>query len=95
MNKLIIASAFAVVLTAGAGAALASGDDDLRINAPRDQWLSIPQVTEKYKAEGYDVRQVKVEDGGYEIYAIDKDGRRIEAYVHPVTGEMLKSERDD
>ncbi|MXN63621.1 PepSY domain-containing protein [Stappia sp. GBMRC 2046] len=95
MHKFLIASSLSVLLTAGAGAAFASGDDDLRINAPRDQWLSIPQVTEKYKAEGYDVRQVKVEDGAYEIYAIDKDGHRIEAYVHPVTGEMLKSDRDD
>jgi hypothetical protein len=44
---------------------------------------------------GYKVRQVKVEDGCYEIYAVDKNGQRIEAYFNPVTAEVVKTKIDD
>jgi hypothetical protein len=94
MHKLLIVPTLAFAIAAAAGAAFAS-DDDARIDVPRDKWLTIAQITEKFTSQGYDVRQVKVEDGGYEIYAIDKDGKRLEAYVNPATGELLKSETDD
>ena len=92
MRKFLIIPAFALALGAS-GFAFAS-DDDARIDAPRAEWLSIAEVTAKFTAEGYDVRQVKEEDGGYEIYAL-KDGKRLEAVVNPVTGEILNTETDD
>lgn len=94
MRKLLIVPALALAMATAAGASFASSDT-VRIDAPRDQWLTIAQVTEKFTSQGYDVRQVKVEKGRYEVYAIDMDGRRIETYVHPVTGEILKREMDD
>jgi hypothetical protein len=94
MRKLLIPSALAVALVAAAGSAFASSDET-RVNVPRDQWLTIPQITEKFTAQGYDVRQVKVEKGGYEVYAIGKDGNRLEVYVHPATGEILGSEAEE
>jgi len=93
MRKLFIMSALTLTL-ASAGTAFASSEE-ARINAPRDQWLSVAQITEKFTAQGYKVRQVKVEKGKYEVYAIGKDGKRMETYVHPVTGEILKGETDD
>ena len=93
MRKLFTITALTLTL-ASAGAAFASSDD-ARTNAPRDQWMSVAQITEKFTSQGYKVRQVKVEKGKYEIYAIDKDGKRVEAYVHPVTGDVLKQETDD
>jgi hypothetical protein len=94
MRKLLILPTLVFAIAAAAGSASAS-NDDVRVDVPRDQWLTIAQITEKFTSQGYDVRQVEVEDGGYEIHAIDKDGKRLEAYVHPVTGELLKSEIDD
>lgn len=94
MRKLLILPTLAFAIATAAGSASAS-NDDVRVDVPRDQWLTIAQITEKFTSQGYDVRQVEVEDGGYEIYAIDKNGKRLEAYVHPVTGELLKSEMDD
>ena len=94
MYKFLIAPALVLALATASGAASAS-KDDVRVDAPRDQWRSVAQITESFTARGYDVRKVKVEKGAYEIYAIDKDGRRIEAHVHPVTGEILKQEIDD
>lgn len=93
MRKSLIIPAFALGMATVAGSALAS-DDDLRVAVPRDQWMTTTQITEKLTSQGYDVRQVKEDDGAYEVYAV-KDGNRIEALVNPATGEMIRSEKDD
>ena len=41
------------------------------------------------KAEGWDVRSIKTEDGCYEAYAIDAKGKRVEAYFNPQTFERV------
>lgn len=93
MHKRLIATTLAAALAAStAGAAFASSDAPA---APRDQWMSVEQVTELFTRQGYDVRQVKAEDKGYEVYAFDKEGKRLEADVDPVTGAILKGEADD
>jgi hypothetical protein len=94
MRKILIVPALAFAIAAVAGSTFAS-NDDVRADTPRDQWLTIPQVTEKFTSQGYDVRKVEAEKGGYEVYAVGKDGQRLETYVHPVTGEPLKGEVED
>ena len=64
-------------------------------NAPKDQWMSEEALKLKATELGYDVRSVKVEDGCYEAYAIDKNGNRVEAYFDPATGEIVKTKTDD
>lgn len=64
-------------------------------NVPQDQWMSEDALKTKAVASGYDVRQVKVEDGCYEIYAIDRDGKKVEAYLHPVTAAVVKIKVSD
>lgn len=94
MKKTLIALALAAALTGTAGAVYASSSD-VRVDAPRDQWMSIEQIAAKLTAEGFDVRGVEEDDGVYEVEAINTKGERIEAYVHPVTGDVIKSEIDD
>jgi hypothetical protein len=94
MRKFLMVPALALGVATVAGYALAR-DEQIRVDVPRDQWLSIAQITEKLTAQGYNVRRIKVERDGYEVRAIDKDGKQLEAYVHPVTGERLKGETDD
>jgi hypothetical protein len=93
MRKFPIMSALAFVLVT-AGSAMAS-DDESRNDAARGSRLTIAEITAKFAAQGYDVRQVKEEDGGYELYAVDKDGNRVESRVDPVTGALQKGENDD
>jgi hypothetical protein len=64
-------------------------------DASRDQWMSVDAAKAKGMALGYEVRQVKEEDGCYEIYAIDKNGARAELYMNPVTGEIIRSNDED
>lgn len=94
MKKLLISSTVAA-LALSAGLALASDDDNakrLGIDVPRAEWLSAAQITEKLAAQGYEVRKIEAEDGVYEVKAIDKNGARLEAYVHPATGEIVRQE---
>ena len=88
-TPLIAAVLFSVIAPA---AAFASQDCP---NVPRDQWMSDAAITEKAKGMGYDVRSIKVEDGCLEAYAMDKDGKRVEVYFHPGTGDVLRVKADD
>ena len=53
----------------------------------RANWKSREALTEKVKAEGWQVRRVKVDGGCYELYGTTPQGERVEAYFHPVTLE--------
>lgn len=84
----IVAAAFAATVPAAASSKNC-------VNAPQTQWMSLADITTKATGMGYKVRQVKIEDGCYEIYAVDKNGNRIEAYFNPVTAEVVKTKIDD
>jgi hypothetical protein len=60
-----------------------------RLNVPHDQWLSPAQISEKLAAKGFKVTEIETDDGAYEVDLVDKNGTRVEAHVHPATGEML------
>jgi hypothetical protein len=81
-------------MSLAAGAALASGDDN-GAGKPGANWLTIPQVTEKLSAEGYQVRDVRIEGKTYEAKMIDRDGHRVEAKVDPLTGSVLGNENGE
>ncbi len=63
---------------------------DAGLNVPRTQWLSYSDVTQKLTVQGYQVHEIEVKDGAYEFEATNPDGLRVEAYVHPVTGEVFR-----
>jgi len=90
--RTIIATAAVALVAATLPAAASSKSCG---NAPQSEWMSIADVQAKAEGMGYKVRQVKIEDGCYEIYALDKDGKRVEAYLNPVTAEVVNTKIDD
>ncbi|HET8692960.1 MAG TPA: PepSY domain-containing protein [Steroidobacteraceae bacterium] len=54
-----------------------------------DTWQSQEKLTETLKAQGWEIRKIKVDGGCYEVYAIDDKGEKVEAYFHPVTLERV------
>ena len=56
-----------------------------------DSWQPQEKLTAMLKEKGWEVRNVKVDGGCYEVYAIDDKGERVEAYFHPVTLEPVKT----
>lgn len=87
MRKVLMTSALVLATAAAAGFAAAS-DDGVRVNVSKERWLSIAQIAEKLTAQGYDIREIEIDDGVYEVSAT-KDGKRVKAYFHPASGEIL------
>ncbi|WP_419903300.1 PepSY domain-containing protein [Kiloniella sp.] len=52
------------------------------------------EITSLLQEQGYEVRDIEVEDDLLEAYAM-KDGVRFEIYVDPNTGKIVKVEEDD
>jgi hypothetical protein len=57
-------------------------------SAPQSQWLSLDALQAKVEALGYKVKKAKLKNACGEIYAVDKNGRRVELFVDPTTGEI-------
>ena len=81
---LVAALAFAPVTTAGA-TGLATCD-----SGSPDSWQPQEKLTAMLKEKGWEVRNIKVDGGCYEVYALDDKQERVEAYFHPVTLERVK-----
>ena len=55
-----------------------------------DTWQPQEKLTALLKEKGWDVRNVKIDGGCYEVYALDEKRERVEAYFHPVTLERVQ-----
>ena len=73
-RTLIPAIALATTIALPATGALASG-----YSKPSEEVSQ--QIRTKLTEQGYDVRKIEIEDGGYEVYAL-KDGQRLELYLN-------------
>jgi hypothetical protein len=60
-------------------------------SGPTSTWQPQETLERRLVTEGWQVRRIKVDGGCYEVYAVDPQGRRVEAYFHPVSLDHLKS----
>lgn len=61
---------------------------------PKDRWISESEMKSKIVNLGYQAKIFKVTKGNcYEIYGLDKAGKRIEIYFHPVTGKIVEEHK--
>lgn len=63
---------------------------DLCKDHPKAEWMKPAAIEAKAKEMGYDVRKVGEEDGCWEVKGT-KDGKRVEVYFDPKTGEIVKT----
>lgn len=84
IRYLLIAAAIAVPLSM----ANATGRMTCEV-VERAKWLSEDALTKKLSADGWKVRFMKEDGGCWEVYGTTPDGKRVEAYFHPATGEKL------
>lgn len=60
---------------------------------PKDKWKDQKAFEQSLKDEGYKIKVFKVTSGNcYEIYGWNKEGKKVEIYFSPVTGEKVKEE---
>ncbi|HUT47820.1 MAG TPA: PepSY domain-containing protein [Alphaproteobacteria bacterium] len=62
-------------------------------SGPKSGWQSQDTLKTKLTGEGWKVRRIKVDGGCYEVYAINDNGERVEAYFHPVTFKHVLTSR--
>jgi len=76
MKKIIVltATAMSLIFTTTAFAS-----DSANYGNATGQWINRDTVKEIVSGQGYNVRRIKREDGCYEVYAIGKSGKRVEA----------------
>ena len=62
-------------------------------SGPQAGWQPEDALKQKLVAQGWSIRRIKVDGGCYEVYAIDQNGKRIEAYFHPLTLNVVPTSR--
>lgn len=86
-SKLIATLALALVI---ASPALAADT----CNVPADKAQSKDTLKAQLEKDGWTVKQIKDDQGCYEVYASKADGTRMEKLFDPATLEMLDVEAD-
>lgn len=76
----------------GFGQVARADDDATCTKAPKEQWQTIDQLKAKLVEQGYKVKEIEFEDGCAEAHVEDKDGKKAELKLDPVTGSVVKSE---
>lgn len=89
MNTRAIRFAAALALSGLSFGALASTYDGECTDQPQSKWLSTADVKARVEAQGYSVGKVKTGGSCYEVYARDKNGKRIELFVNPVNASVV------
>jgi hypothetical protein len=63
-------------------------------DAPRTQWLSEAKIRTIFGEKNFTLVKLKISRGNcYEFYAVHHDGSVVEAYYHPVSGEVVRYNR--
>ena len=81
-----------VVLIAAALAAAPALATGTCPDTPKDKWLRPEEVQVRLEQKGYEVRRIKKEGTCFEVKAM-KDGKRVEAYVNPADATIVKEKR--
>lgn len=91
MSYRLSAAAFAVsvIATLPLPVAGATGLATCDSGSP-DTWQPQEKLTAMLKEKGWEVRNVKIDGGCYEVYALNEKQERVEAYFHPVTLERVE-----
>ncbi|SIQ02732.1 Peptidase propeptide and YPEB domain-containing protein [Rhizobium sp. RU33A] len=88
MQKIIIALGLAAAF---GGTALASE----KCNVAMADWKPREALQTKLEGEGWKVRSIKTEDGCYEAYAINAEGKKVEAYFDQQTLQSVDMKIED
>ncbi len=88
MKRVLITTLFLTAFCAGtAGAAELC-------SVPQGEWQPQDALQKQLESEGVTIKKIKIDEGCYEVYGTDKDGKRIENYYDPKTLSLVKAQED-
>ena len=77
----------ALIATTAAASAFAGPS----CNVPQEKWMKEADFKAKIEGQGYNIKTFKVSKGKcYEIYGLDKAGKKVEIYFDPATGAEIE-----
>lgn len=91
LTKVTIALAFSVSLAFVTDSALA--DEECR--DPIADWQPREVLKKFLEEQGWVVQRIRIDDGCYQVRALDAQGRRVEATYSPASLELLEIELED
>jgi hypothetical protein len=59
---------------------------------PKAEWMAQDQAKARIEAMGYKIDKFKVDGNCYEIYGVNKEGKKAEVYFDAKTLNVVKSE---
>ncbi len=68
---------------------VAQAHGGFKCDVPSSEWQRRDDLQEKLKKKGWEIRTIKIENGCYEVYGFDKQGKRKETYFNPKTFEIV------
>ncbi len=88
MKNIVLGTA--ILFAAGIPPAVSAQADENVCKAPMDQWQPREALQTKLEGQGWQVVRIKTDEGCYEVYATDAQGKKIEAYFDPHSLEPVK-----
>lgn len=77
------------IATIALGIGTAAASD--KCSAPKTEWQPQQALQQKLEGEGWKVKKIKIDDGCYEVYGTDGQGKRMEVYFDPKSFAVVKS----
>jgi len=68
---------------------LAWSHGDVSCNEPRAEWKARVDLQKKLKGVGWTIRDIRIENGCYEVYGFDDKDKKVEAFFNPKTFERI------
>ena len=82
-----------VLAMMGSGSVLATGLATCDSGA-KENWKPTTELQTMLEAKGWTVKRIKEDGGCYEVYALDENGKKVEAYFHPLTLDPVPLDKE-
>lgn len=89
MNKFLSTTLAALALSTLSVPAFASTYAGSCTNEAKSRWMEPAAVQSKFEQQGYTVRRIKSSGTCYEVYALDKNGKKVELFVSPADATVV------
>lgn len=94
MNKMLsilkVVTAFTIFFSLAFSAASVLADDECK--DPIANWQPREMLKQKLEQQGWRVKRIRIDDGCYDVRAIDEQGRRVKATYAPASFTLLELE---
>jgi hypothetical protein len=68
---------------------VASAHGNVSCDVPKSEWRPRVELQKQLKSVGWTIRDIKIQNGCYEVYGFDEKSARVEAFFNPKTFDRV------